>query len=282
MAASFFIDTLKFYLETMTAAEIITSPRNLLLREVARAAAKGSLTAESGLCLAEGLHLLDEALASGLMVPIVLCAQSMHDVVARRLSGLNRLRLAVAPDPWFEKLATTETTQGVMALVKPPTWTLDNIFRARSLVVVLDGLQDPGNAGAIVRAAEAFGATGVIFVKGSASAWHPKTLRASAGSLFRLPILNAADPDVALAAFAQRRVKLFAAVAHNGLPAHEQDLMRPCGFVIGSEAHGVSAQFAAVSEPIRIATAGVESLNASVAAAVLLYEASSQRRLGKK
>jgi len=206
----------------------------------------------------------------------------MQSVVARRLSGLKRLRLAVAPDPWFEKLATTESTQGVMALVKPPVWTLDNIFRARSLVVVLDGLQDPGNAGAIVRAAEAFGATGVVFMKGSAGAWHPKTLRASAGSLFRLPLLDAADAEVVLAAFAQRRVRLFAAVAHNGAPAHEQDLMRPCGIVIGGEARGVSAPFAAASVPIRIATSGVESLNASIAAAVLLYEAASQRRLGKK
>ncbi len=169
-----------------------------------------------------------------------------------------------------------------MALVKPPVWTFDNIFRARSLVVVLDALQDPGNAGAIVRAAEAFGATGVIFLKGSAGAWHPKTLRASAGSLFRLPVMSSVDPEVALAAFAQRRVKLFAADAHAGTPAHEQDLMRPCGFVIGSEGRGISAHVSSACEPIRIATSGVESLNASVAAAVLLYEAASQRRLGKK
>jgi TrmH family RNA methyltransferase len=266
----------------MASTETITSPRNPLLKEVARAAARGTLTEESGLCLAEGLHLLDEALASGLMVPVVLCAQSVRDVVSRRVAGLNRLRLAVAPDPWFEKLATTETTQGVMALVKPPTWSFDNIFRARPLVAVLDGIQDPGNAGAIVRAAEAFGATGVILLKGTASAWHPKTLRASAGSLFRLPAMNAADPETVLAAFAQRRVKMYAAVAHGGQPAHEADLMRPCAFVIGSEGRGVSAQVAEVCDPIRITTSGVESLNASIAAAVLLYEAASQRRLGKK
>ena len=266
----------------MAPAEFITSPRNALLKEVARAAARGTLTEESGLCLAEGLHLLDEALGSGLMVPVVLCAQSVRDVVSRRVAGLKRLRLAVAPDAWFEKLATTETTQGVMALVKPPVWSFDNIFRGRPLVAVLDGIQDPGNAGAIVRAAEAFGATGAILLKGTAGAWHPKTLRASAGSLFRLPVMNGADPETVLAAFAQRRVKMYAAVAHGGLPAHEADLMRPCAFVIGSEGRGVSAQMAEVCEPIRIATSGVESLNASIAAAVLLYEAASQRRLGKK
>lgn len=266
----------------MALAETITSPRNPLLKEVARAAARGALTEESGLCLAEGLHLLEESLGSGLAVPVVLCAESASDVVSRRVAGLARLRLAIVPDGWFAKLATTETTQGVMALVKPPSWSFDNIFRARPLVVVLDGIQDPGNAGAIVRAGEAFGATGVIFLKGSAGAWHPKTLRAAAGSLFRLPVMNAADPETALAAFAQRRVKLYAAMAHGGRPAHKTDLMRPCAFVIGSEGRGVSAQVAEACEPIRIATSGVESLNASVAAAVLLYEAASQRRLGKK
>jgi TrmH family RNA methyltransferase len=266
----------------MALAETITSPRNPLLKEVARAAARGALTEEAGLCLAEGLHLLDEALGSGLMVPVVLCAESARDVVSRRVAGLKRLRLAVAPDAWFDKLATTETTQGVMALVKPPAWSFDNIFRARPLVAVLDGVQDPGNAGAIIRAAEAFGATGAIFLKGAANAWHPKTLRASAGSLFRLPVMNAADVETVLAAFAQRHVRLLAAVAHGGRTSHEIDLMRPCGLVIGSEGRGVSAKLAAVCEPVRIATSGVESLNASVAAAVLLYEAASQRRLGKK
>lgn len=266
----------------MALAETITSPRNPLLKEVARAASRGTLTEESGLCLAEGLHLLDEALASGLTVPVVLCAKSASDVVSRRVAGLKRLRLTVTPDAWFDKLATTETTQGVMALVKPPAWNFDNICRARPLVAVLDGIQDPGNAGAIVRAAEAFGATGAIFLKGSAGAWHPKTLRASAGSLFRLPVMNGAEPETVLAAFAQRRVRLYAAVAHGGRPAHEADLMRPCAFVIGSEGRGVSAQVADACDPIRIATSGVESLNASIAAAVLLYEAASQRRLGKK
>jgi len=266
----------------MALTETITSPRNPLLREIARAAARGTLTEEGGLCLAEGLHLLEEALSSERTVPAVVCSESTRNVMVRRLHGLKRLRLAVVPDALFAKLSTTESPQGVMALVKPPVWSFDNIFRARPLVAVLDGLQDPGNAGAIVRAAEAFGATGVIFLKGSVSPWNPKTLRASAGSLFRLPVMNALDPEVALAAFAQRRVKLFAALPHGGLPAHEQDLMRPCGIVIGSEGRGVSAAMAAACEPIRIATAGVESLNASVAAAVLLYEASSQRRLGRK
>ncbi len=103
------------------------------------------------------------------------------------------MKVAVLPDALLQSISGTETSQGVMALVKPPEWKLEQLFRGRPLVVVLDGLQDPGNAGAIVRAAEAFGATGALFLKGAASPYNPKTLRASAGSLFRVPFLAGVD-----------------------------------------------------------------------------------------
>jgi len=86
------------------------------------------------------------------------------------------------PDALFESIAGTESSQGVIALVAPPAWILEQLFRGRSLVMALDGVQDPGNAGAIVRAADAFGATGVMFMKGAVSPFNPKALRASAGS----------------------------------------------------------------------------------------------------
>ena len=92
----------------------------------------------------------------------------------------------------------------MIALVKPPVWTVDDLFRDRPLVVVLDGVQDPGNAGTIVRAAEAFGATGAVFLKGSVSPHNPKTLRASAGSLFRVPYVFGVDAAARAAAQACR------------------------------------------------------------------------------
>src|SRR6202035_4126314 len=89
----------------------------------------------------------------------------------------------------FRDLSSTETPQGVIALVRPPAWTLDQILSGCALVVVLDGVQDPGNAGAILRAAEAFGATGAVFLKGTVNPYNPKCLRGSAGSVFRLPLV---------------------------------------------------------------------------------------------
>jgi TrmH family RNA methyltransferase len=145
--------------------------------------------------------------------------------------------------------------------------------------MVLDGLQDPGNAGSVVRAAEAFGATGVMFIKGTASPYHPKTLRASAGSLFRVPFLASLDASLARAALKQRRLDVYAAMPFTGSErlAQDIDFTRRCAVIIGSESRGVSRELQGIAEDVAIPTVGVESLNAAVAASVLLYEARRQR-----
>jgi TrmH family RNA methyltransferase len=196
---------------------------------------------------------------------------------------LARVKVVVLPDALFQGLSGTETSQGVMALVKPPEWKLEQLFRGCPLVVVLDGLQDPGNAGAIVRAAEAFGASGVLFLKGTASPYNSKTLRASAGSLFRIPYLHGVERAQARAALQQNRVALYAGVPrHSGTAARmlaEIDLTARCGLIVGNEAHGVSEELRSAALDISIPTVGVESLNAAVAAGILLYEARRQRAL---
>ena len=144
-------------------------------------------------------------------------------------------------------------------------------------MLILDGVQDPGNAGAIVRSAEAFGATGVLFLKGSVSPYNPKTLRASAGSLFRVPALHGVDPAVALALVREHGAALYAATSAGGRPLDQTDLTAASAIVIGSEAHGVGPELSDVARAVSIRTTGVESLNAAVAASVLLYEARRQR-----
>src|ERR1700752_1562406 len=170
----------------------IASHHNPLLKEIRKALHRGTLT-DSGCAVAETFHLLDEALRSDCEVQAVLAAESALGAVERRLGGHNEVRLNSVADSLFEEIGSTETTQGVIALVKPPAWTLDRLLGLRAMVAVMDGLQDPGNAGTIVRAAEAFGATGAIFLKGSVSPYNSKTLRASAGSLFRLPFVHGVD-----------------------------------------------------------------------------------------
>ena len=142
---------------------------------------------------------------------------------------------------------------------------------------MLDGLQDPGNAGAIVRAGEAFGATGVLFTKGTVSPFNPKTLRAAAGSLFRVPFVYGLDVNLVRAALQQRHVDVYATMPRGARPLADTDLRSKCALVIGSEAHGVSEPLRCGAVGISIPTLGVESLNAAVAAGIVLYEAQRQR-----
>src|ERR1700691_6064226 len=135
----------------MARTQLVSSAANPLVRDVRRAIARGGLTDE-GWCVAESFHLLEEALRSERDVPVVLVAESVRASV-----GVNGRRTVVLPDPLFRSVVSTQTSKGVIALVRPPEWSIDQLFQGQSMVIVLDGLQDPGNAGTIARTAEAFG-----------------------------------------------------------------------------------------------------------------------------
>jgi TrmH family RNA methyltransferase len=239
------------------------SDKNPLVKQIRRAVARGTLT-EDGHAVAEGFHLLEEALAARREIGAVIVSEA-----AREIPSLPQTR--VVSEKTFRDLSSTESPQGVIALVRPPAWTLDQILSGCALVVVLDGVQDPGNAGAILRAAEAFGATGAVFLKGTVNPYNPKCLRGSAGSVFRLPIVMDADLG---------GLRLYAAMPRAQQTVEETDFRGPCGIVIGSEGHGLSAALETRVMGVRIPTSGVESLNAAVAAGIMLYEARRQRTRG--
>jgi TrmH family RNA methyltransferase len=229
--------------------------------------------------VAETFHLLEEALRGDCEVQMVLTAESARPAAEEHLRGWPAVKLGVLPDALFQGISGTETSQGVIALVDPPVWRLEQMFRGNALLVVLDGLQDPGNAGAIVRAAEAFGATGALFLKGTVSPYNPKTLRASAGSLFRVPYLHGVDAELVCDALRQNQAQLFAGVPANGTVRSlaDVDLTGKCGLIIGNEARGVGAKLRSAATDVSIPTVGVESLNAAMAAGIMLYEAARQR-----
>jgi TrmH family RNA methyltransferase len=248
------------------------SDKNPLVKQIRRAVSRGSLT-EDGYAVAEGAHLLEEALAAKCEIGAVIVAESAR---------VNYPDARVVSDKTFRELASTETPQGVIALVRPPVSTLDQMTRGdHALVVVLDGVQDPGNAGAVVRAAEAFGATGAVFMKGTVNPYNPKCVRGSAGSVFRVPLIACVEADEIL-----RLIEMtwYAAMPRAQKLTIDADLSAPCGIIIGSEGHGVSPSLAGRATGLRIPTSGVESLNAAVAAGILLYEARRQRasRLAKE
>ena len=240
------------------------SDKNPLLKQIRRAVSRGSLT-EDGYAVAEGAHLFEEAVAAKREIGAVIVAESAR---------VNYPDARVVSDKIFRELASTETPQGVIALVRPAVSTLDQMTRGEALVVVLDGVQDPGNAGAIVRAAEAFGASGAVFLKGTVNPYNPKCIRGSAGSVFRVPLIACVEAEEILE---HTEISWYAAMPRAQKLASEADLAAPCGIIIGSEGRGISSALAARAAALRIPTWGVESLNAAVAAGILLYEARRQR-----
>jgi RNA methyltransferase, TrmH family len=240
------------------------SDQNPLVKQIRRAVSRGTLT-EDGYAVAEGAHLLEEARAAGCEIGALLASEAA-------VSRFPEAR--VVSDKAFREIASTETPQGVIALVRPAAWSIEGMLTGQALLVVLDGIQDPGNAGAILRAAEAFGASGAVFLKGTVNPYNPKCLRGSAGSAFRVPLVSGIDAQEFLESVS---LPLYAAMPRAQKLASEADFTSPCALIIGSEGRGVSPAIQAGAVGVRIPTTGVESLNAAVAAGILLYEARRQR-----
>ena len=268
---------------------IVQSKQNARLKELRRALGNPSreLGREGGgLAGIEGPNLLEEALRAGLRIDCVFAAESAHGLL--EAMGLPaEIEVLVMAKELLDSALTTEAPQAIAALVEPPDWTwahmigvhrLGGAEKSPALLILLDSLQDPGNLGTILRSAEAFGADGVICLPGTVSAWNPKAVRASAGSIFRLPVLAVNAEDC----FEQLReggVKVWTTTVRGAEPANLVDLAGPVALLIGNEGNGVSDHLAArAAGRITIPCPGpVESLNAAVAASVLLYEASRQR-----
>jgi len=259
---------------------IVQSKQNARLKELRRALASPGRN-ESGLVGIEGPNLLAEALRAGLHIGCVFVAQGSESLV-EALKLPDRLEVLAMPRELLDTAVTTETPQPVAALVEPPDWTWAHILGDRkqsaSLIVMLAGLQDPGNLGTILRSAEAFGADGVICLEGTVSEWNPKAVRASAGSVFRIPVLHAGERE-AMERLREAGVRILATTVQGAKPADLVDLAMPVALVIGNEGNGVPVDLAMKADgAITIPCPGpVESLNAAVATSVLLYEAARQR-----
>jgi RNA methyltransferase, TrmH family len=271
---------------------IVQSRQNARVREL-RAAFIRSGREVSEVIGIEGEHLLAEALRSGLRLRTVFVRRDPALADNDRRDGaqraLARLALPAAvpivelTPAVFDTAVETESPQGIAALVEPPGFSLTEALSGSApLVLLTAALQDPGNFGTLVRSAEAFGATGVISLPGTVSIWNHKALRASTGSAFRVPVV-AEKSAPAFAALAERQIPVFAAVPASGdpdaIPCPRVDLTGPFAVLIGNEGSGLSSDLLdRAGQRISIPMPGpVESLNAAVAASILLYEAARQR-----
>ena len=233
-----------------------------------------------GLALAEGVRLVEEALAAGIgvrgaAVSPALEATPRGSALKSALRDRGVALVEVGPAE-LDELADTEHPQGVVAVIEPRAWTLADVPAGPGAVVlVLDAVQDPGNVGTLLRTALGLGASGVVALKGTADLTNPKVLRGSMGAAFRLPAVPAA-PETFLAWAEEHGVELWVAAA-NGKPAGSRGprvRRPPLALVVGNEGAGVGAALeAAARRQVSIPLApGVESLNVAVAAGILLYE----------
>ena len=231
-----------------------------------------------GLALAEGVRLVEEALAANVPVQAALVAPALEGTprgaaLAAALRGRVE-QIENLTDRALAKLAATEHPQGVIAIIEPPQWKLEDIAVDRtSVLLLLDAVQDPGNVGTMIRTAWALGAAGVIALPGTAELTNPKVLRATMGAAFRLRAVPV-EPAPALDWFARQGVELWAAAA-DGVPLHTLKREGPIALAVGNEGAGVG-QAVSTAARRRVAVpqrAEAESLNVAVAAGILLYEA---------
>ncbi len=258
-------------------SRIVQSRQNSRVKEL-RASLSSGIQSEDGRVGIEGEHLLLEAMRSGVEIASVFSRSG--DGALLDCIGLDpKVDVIELPPEIFASAVTTESPQGIAALVVPKEFSLSDALRGEPpLVVIAAGLQDPGNLGTLIRSAEAFGAGGVIALPGTVSQWNSKAMRASAGSVFRLPVFAATEDEVFLR-LRSLGVKTLAAVAERGVSAAESELAGPVALLIGNEGRGLTPELLKrADERITIPCPGpVESLNAAIAGSILLYEASRQR-----
>ncbi len=265
---------------------------NPLVKQLRQAFSRAELT-EGGDCAIEGLRILEEAIRSGLRFSAVFFRESSQDRAERLLPQIGaQVETLLIPDKLFDSLVPTESPQGVAALVRLKEFSLDDVVERLHVgpIVVLAGLQDPGNLGTILRSSEAFGSAGVVLGEGTVSPFNSKVVRASAGSVFRLPVIHGHGEGREKSATAKleavseklraQGVRLVATSSHKGTQLDRADLKGATAIFFGNEGAGLPREvMARMDEFVSVPhTAQVESLNAGVAASIVLYEAARQRK----
>ena len=258
---------------------------NPLVKELRQAFARAERT-EEGDCAIEGLRIAEEAIRSGLKFRAFFFRESAETLAERLLPQIgSQVETLLLPDKIFDGAVPSETPQGVAALVRLHDFSVDDILERLQIgpAVIVVGLQDPGNLGTILRSAEAFGSAGLVLGEGTVSPFNSKVIRASAGSIFRLPAVlakSAGGIEGLTAKLRGHHVRLIATSSHKGTALDQANLTGPSAVFIGSEGSGLpKSLMAQVDELVAIPhTPQTESLNAGVAGSIVLYEVARQRR----
>lgn len=257
---------------------MITSANNGQIKKIVQLNQKAKARKEQGLFVAEGKKMFYEAPKNWIQKVFV----------SERVSGETEIMNRVVSFPYeivadsvFRQMSDTQTPQGVLTLLKTPSYTMESILQKENpLVMVLEDIQDPGNAGTIIRTGEGAGVNGVFLTRISVDVTNPKVIRSTMGSIYRIPFLYVKDVVSLEKELKKRGIRSYAAHLNGKNYYDKEDYRGGTAFYIGNEGNGLTDAAASAADClIRIPMNGqVESLNAAMAAGILMYEAARQRR----
>lgn len=267
---------------------MITSSGNQQIKRIIQLNKKAKTRYEQRVFVVEGMKMSMEAPRESIEAMYV--SESFLDDEGKgaRIQGYP---YEVVSDSIFRTISDTKTPQGILCLVRMPEYCLEDLLgncqpetggagRKNTHLLVLENIQDPGNLGTMIRAGEGAGVTGILMDRTTVDIFNPKTIRATMGSLYRVPFFIAQNLPEAIQELRQRGVALYAAHLSGSVPYCQPSYAGPAAFLIGNEGNGLSQEIAALADTmVHIPMEGsVESLNAAVAAALLMYEVKRQRR----
>lgn len=261
---------------------MITSYANKGIKEVIQLEQKAKARREQQLFIAEGIKMFLEAPED------IINKVYVSETFSGQMPMACREKLTAIPSPCeivsdevFQKMADTKSPQGILCVMNQQFYTLESMLEVPNpMLMILEDIQDPGNLGTIFRAAEGAGVTGIIMSVNTVDIYNPKTIRSTMGSVYRMPFLYAERPDTIIEELQKRKIAVYAAHLHGAKVYDTCDYRHGTAFLIGNEANGLHEETAKKADAaIKIPMAGeVESLNAAVAASILMYEAARQRR----
>ena len=259
---------------------MITSTKNDQVKAVIELKKKARARNEQGLFVVEGVRMaaeLPKDQVKSIYVSETFAKNPENAAILAEYPGYE-----LVSDSVFAVMSDTQTPQGVLALVRQFSYGMDELLKSDrpAHLMVLENLQDPGNLGTILRAGEGAGVTGVVMDANTADIYNPKVIRSTMGSVLRMPFVYAEDLHETLETLKQKKVRLFAAHLKGKNAYDLEDYTGDTAFLIGNEANGLTDETTAMADTyVRIPMEGrVESLNAAVAASVLMFEAARQRR----
>lgn len=269
---------------------MITSSANSRVKQVIQWQTKAKERKKAGVFLTEGFKMYEEAPLESILEVYVaesaLASLEKMDAKEEKMAvKLKKTGYEVVADSLFKKMADTQTPQGILCVVKQPEYRLEEILKQdRPLLMILENLQDPGNLGTIIRTGEGAGVTGVIMTAKTVDIFNPKVIRATMGSVFRVPFLYVEDMEDTLKKLKEKGIRTYAAHLAGREYYDSFSFTGGTAFLIGNEGNGLEKKTADLTDSyLKIPMEGkVESLNAAIAASLLMYEAQRQRRNGKE